>query len=286
MRKILAVFLVLVTLLAFSACGGDGLPPAQEIVNGAVQALDDIRAYEFEMNMSIEMTGEAEGEAFEATIGMDYSGALDTDNKEMRLMATATTVLPGEDETETALEAYLIDSTGYSRQTSPGTESVWEKEELSGTDWDETWEGIIEMMSLTKPQLELLEEAEAEVIGSEMVEGVDCYVLRLTPDMVQLWDTLMQQATLGFGGNLGLPDFSQAIFDEAYSSSSVKQWVAKDTYFLMKVEIDMSIALTAETMGVEEGEMSLDTAMTMLAYNYNQPVSIELPQEAIEAVEY
>jgi hypothetical protein len=285
MRKILAMSLVLVTLLAFSACGGDGSPTAQEIADRAIQAQDDIRTYEFEMDMTIDMAGEAEGEAFEATIGMDYSGALDTDNKEMRLMATATAVLPGEDETETALEAYLIDGTGYSRQTSPGTESVWEKEELSGTDWDETWEGIIEMMSLAKPQLELLEEAEAEVIGSETVEGVDCYVLRLTPDMDRLWDTLMQQATLGFGGNLGLPDFSQEIFDESSYNLSVEQWVAKDTYFLMKVEIDMSIALDAETMGVEEGEMSFDTAMTMLAYNYNQPVSIELPAEAAEAIE-
>ncbi len=286
MRKILAMSLVLVMALSFTACGGDGLPSEQEIVDGAIQALDDIRTYEFEMDMTMDMAGEAEGETFEATIEMDYSGALDIDNEEMRVAVTARAVVPGEDETETSLEAYLIDGTGYSITTVPGTEPVWEKEELSGADWEETWEGVIEMMSLAEPQLELLEAAEVEVIGSELVEGVDCYVLRLTPDMAQLWDTIMQQATMGFGGGLGLPDFSEEILDEAFYSLSVKQWIAKDTYFLMKVAIDATIELTAEAMQVTEGEMNIDTVLNLLAYNYNQPVSIELPPEAEEAIEY
>jgi hypothetical protein len=285
MRKILTMSLVLVMALSFTACGGDGLPSAQEITDGAIQALDDIRTYEFEMDMTLDMAGEAEGETFEATIAMDYSGALDIDNEELRMAVTARATVPGEDETETSLEAYLIDGTGYSITTVPGTEPVWEKNEFPEDEWEETWEGIVEMMSLAEPQLELLEAAEAEVIGSELVKGVDCYVLRLTPDMKQLWDTIMQQATMSFEGGLGLPNLTQEILDEASTSFSVKQWVAKDTYFLMKVEIDTTIELNAETMGVAEGEMSINTALNLLAYNYNQPVSIELPPEAEEAIE-
>ena len=33
--------------------------------------------------------------------------------------------------------------------------------------------------------------AEVEVIGSEKVKGVDYYVLQLTPDMAQLYQTAM-----------------------------------------------------------------------------------------------
>jgi hypothetical protein len=285
-RKILAMSMVLVMLLAFSACGGETLPTAEQIIDGAIQAQDDIRTYEFEMDMTMDMAGEAEGEAFEATIGMDYSGALDTDNKEMRMTVTASAVATGEEEAETALEAYLVDGTGYSKTIAPGTEPEWEVDEFSEEEWEETWEGIVEVLSLAAPQLELLEAAEAEVIGSETVKGVDCYVLRLTPNIKQLWDTIMQQATMGFGGGLGLPEFTEEIFNEASYSLSVEQWVAKDTYFLMKVEIDTTIELTAEAMQVTEGEMTIDTALTMLVYNYNQPVSIELPPEAEEAVEY
>jgi hypothetical protein len=285
-RKILAMSMVLVMLLAFSACGGETLPTAEQIIDGAIQAQDDMRTYEFEMDMTMDMAGEAEGEAFEATIGMDYSGALDTDNKEMRMTVTASAVATGEEEAETALEAYIVDGTGYSKTIAPGTEPEWEADEFSEEEWEETWEGIVEVLSLAAPQLELLEAAEAEVIGSETVKGVDCYVLRLTPNIKQLWDTIMQQATMGFGGGLGLPEFTEEIFNEASYSLSVEQWVAKDTYFLMKVEIDTTIELTAEAMQVTEGEMTIDTALNLLAYNYNQPVSIELPPEAEEAVEY
>lgn len=285
-RKILAMSMVLVMLLAFSACGGETLPTAEQIIDGAIQAQDDIRTYEFEMDMTMDMAGEAEGEAFEATIGMDYSGALDTDNKEMRMTVTASAVATGEEEAETALEAYLVDGTGYSKTIDPGTEPEWKVDEFSEEEWEETWEGIVEVLSLAAPQLELLQATQVEVIGSETVKGVDCYVLRLTPNIKQLWDTIMQQATMGFGGGLGLPEFTEEIFNEASYSLSVEQWVAKDTYFLMKVEIDTTIELTAEAMQVTEGEMTIDTALTMLVYNYNQPVSIELPPEAEEAVEY
>jgi len=278
--KILTMSLALVMVLPLTACGeGTELPLAQDIVDGATQALDDIRAYEFEMDTTLDMAGEAEGEVFEMTMGIVSSGALDLDNKQIRLNMAINMALPEEDEMEMAIEAYLIDNMGYAMMDAPGTDPVWEKEEISEADWEE----VIKVLSLAGPQVELLETAEVEVIGSEKIKGVDCYVLRVTLDMAQLWETVMQQATLGFGGEIGWPVLTEEILDKASYSFSVKQWIAKDTYFLTKVEIDMAIELTAEAMEVEEGEMSIDSAMTMLVYNYNQPVSIKLPPEAEEA---
>ncbi len=277
-KKILAMSLVLVMVLSFIACGGEELPPAQEIVDGAIQALDDIRAYEFEMDMTMGMAGEAEGEAFEMTIVTDSSGAFDLANRQMRMDMTMSIVVPGEDEVDIEIELYLIDSTGYIMMDVPGTGPVWEKEELSEADWEET----VEMLSLAEPQIEILETAEVEVIGSEIIGGIDCYVVEITPDMEQFWETVMQQATLGFVEEMGLPMITEEILDEVSYSFSAKQWIAKDTYLLMKVETDMVIELTPEAMGSpeEEGEMTIDVAISMLAYNYNQPVSIELPPEA------
>jgi hypothetical protein len=280
-RKILAVSLLLVMALSFIACGGETSSPAQEIVDGAVQALDDIQAYEFEMDMAMDMAAESEGEKAEMTMETDYNGALDLANQQMRMDVDINIKITGEDEIEGTIELYLVDGTGYSMTTAPGEDPVWEKEEgISETDW----EGIIEMMMLAKPQIELLEASEVEVIGSESVKGVDCYVLRLTPDMEQLWETVGQQVALGFTEEMGWPVLSAEILDQAFSSLSVKQWIAQDTYFLMKVDIDMNLELTAEAMGVpeEEGVATITVVMKMLAYNYNQPVSIELPPEAEE----
>jgi len=288
MRKILAMSLVVVIALSFIACGGEEQPTAQEIVDGTIQALENIRTYEFEMDLTMDIASKSEGETLEANIGMEYSGALDLDNRQLGMEVTASVAVPGEDEEEMKMEAYLIDGIGYAMTYTLETGPVWEKEEFSETEWEETWEETTETLSLTEPQIELLKTAEFEVIGSEQVKGVDCYVLRLTPDIKQLWDTIMQQATPGFGGDLGLPDFTEENLAAASCSFSVKQWVAKDTYFVMKAEIDMEIEITAAAMGFpeEEGKASIDTAINMLTYNYNLPVSIELPPEAEEAIEY
>lgn len=279
-RKIMAVSLLLVIALSFIACGGGGLPPTQEIIDGAIQALDDIQAYEFEMDMAMNMAAESEGETMEMTMEADYSGALDLDNQQMRLDMDLNIKMTGEEDIEGAIELYLIDNTGYSMTDVPGVDPVWEKEEVSETDW----EGIIEVMMLAEPQLELLEASEVEVIGSESVKGVDCYVLRLTPDMAQLWATAGQQAAMGFTEEMGWPSFSAEVLEQSSYDFSVKQWIAKDTYYLMKVDIDINLELTAEAMGApeEEGVATIAIVLKMLAYNYNQPVSIELPPEAEE----
>jgi hypothetical protein len=280
MRKILALSLVLVIALSFIACGGDGLPPAQEIIDGAVQALDDIQAYEFDMAMAMSMAAESEDEAMEMKMETDYSGALDLDNQQMRMNLELNIKMTGEEDVEGAIELYLIDGIGYSMTDVPGIDPVWEKEEVSEADWEQ----VIEVIMLAEPQLELMESSEVEVIGSESVKGVDCYVLRLTPDMEQLWATAGQQAAMGFTEEMGWPSFSTEVFEQASYSFSVKQWVAKDTYYLMKVDIDMELELTAAAMGApeEEGVATIAVVLKMLAYNYNQPVSIELPPEAEE----
>jgi hypothetical protein len=94
----------------------------------------------------------------------------------------------------------------------------------------------------------------------------------------------MQQS--GVSGET-LPEIDEEFLQEAFKNFSIKQWVAKDTYFLSKAEMYMAMELTPEALGYpeEEGLMTMDMTMDLLAYDYNQPVSIELPPGAEEAVE-
>ena len=279
-KKILTVSLALVMVLSFAACAEEdgeegGLPSAQEIVDGVIESLDDIRTYKFDMDMTMDMAGEAEGEAFEAAMVMDGSGTLDLENRQMRMDMTISMAIPGEPEMDMGMEMYLIGDMVYILMEIPEMEPMWIKSEMPEGYWEE--------MSQVEPQIELLEVAQVEVIGSEKVGGIDCYVLEVTPDLEQLWQIVMQQAEMA--GEM--PDITEELLQEMFRSFSVKQWVTKDTYFLAKVEMDMAVELTPEAMGFpgEEGVFTMDIAMNLLAYNYNQPVSIELPPEAEEAVE-
>jgi len=277
-KKILTVSLVLVMALSFSACAkGAESPLAQEIANGVIESLANVRTYQFDTDMTIDMAGEAEGEAFEATMVIASSGALDLENSRMRTDMTMDMVMTGEDEIEMGMEMYLIGDMMYMMIDAPEVNPMWMKSKMPEGTWEE--------VSQVESQIELLEAAQVEVTGSETIGGIDCYVLQITTlDMKQLWELVMKQTEAAGGG---MPPVAEEFLQEMFRSFSIKQWVAKDTYFLTKAEVDMVVELTPEAMGLEEeaGDVTMDITTDFLAYDYNQPVSIVLPPEAEEALE-
>ena len=280
-KKILTMSLVLVMVLSFATCGEEaeeevGLPTAQEIIDGVIESFDNIRTYQFDMNMTMDVAGEVEGEAVEHTVTMVNSGALDLDNSQMKADLSA-----GSNDEMMRLEMYIIDGVLYAMPEAPGEEPIWMREEMSVERWE-----ITKGVSGIDNYKELLKTAQVKVIGSEKVKGIDCYVLQLTPEIAELYQTAMDPVG-GMGREGMLPPIPEELLQEMFRSFSVTQWIAKDTYFLMKAEIDMAIDTTPEFMDYlgEEVEISMDIKLDFLAYNYNQPVSIVLPPEAEEAIE-
>jgi len=280
-KKILTMSLVVAIVLSFSACGEETeeeveLPPAQEIVDGAVESFDNISTYQFEMDMTMYTTGEAVGEAIEHTVTMVNSGTLDLENQQMK---TDLSMDAGDEMMR--VESYIIDGMVYAKPEAPGEEPGWIKSEAP----EEYWE-MMTAVSGIKNYIELLKTAQVEVTGSEQVKGVDCYMLQLTPEMAELYQTAMNP--VGGVGQAGmLAPVPEELLEDMFRSYSAQTWIAKDNYFLMKAEIDMAIETTPELMDYlgEEVEVSIDTTISFLAYNYNQPVSIVVPEEALEARE-
>ena len=283
-KKILVISLVIVLVFTFTAC--EKQPSAEEIVGGVTASLDEIKSHKFDVGAALKMAGEAEGEVVELIMEFDLSGAMDIDNKQVKVTITGRVLFPGEDEKELALEMYIIDDLSYIMTESPGEGLAWQKQEFSETDWEE----CIEILGFAQRQVELLQAADISVIGSEKIKGVDCYVLQLTPDdMEQLWKAALEETD---PLDMGVPPIPEDVLREAFVSFSVKQWVAKDTYFLTKSEIDISMDITPEFMDAIGGRGELAGMRTAnidgnwLIYDCNQRVSIVLPPEAKEAVEY
>ena len=242
-------------------------PSAQEIVEGVIESMDEIRTYRFDVDMTSGIAAEAEGEVVEMTMVMDLNGVLDLEDRQMKIDMTAKVEgLPEPDETETRMEIYLVGDMIYTMMDVPGIEPMWTKMEMQEGYWDE--------MNQVESQIELLEAAQVEVIGSETIEDTDCYVLQITPDMGQLLQFAIQQGALS---EEEVPDVAEELLQEMFTNFSVKQWISKDTYFLIKAAIDMGLEL--------EVSLPIDISVVLLCYDYNQPVSIELPPEAEEAIE-
>jgi outer membrane lipoprotein-sorting protein len=283
-KKVIVISLVLILSLSITACVEEteeaaGLPSAQEIVDDVIESFASIRTYQFDMVMTQDQAGEAGGEILEQTVMIDNSGTLDLENMQMSANLSMKVVTAEEADMEEAVEMYIVDSVMYAKPKAPGEDSFWVKEEVPAEGWE-----MLKGTSGLEAYKELLEIAQAEILGSEKVKGVDCYVLQLTTETSQLWQTIGPGGT---GGGEIAPTIPEEFLQDIFRSFSIKQWIAKDTYFLMKVTIDMTAELTSELQEYldEEGEMTMDTTLSFLAYNYNQPATIVVPPEAVEATE-
>ncbi len=295
MRKFLAVLLMLVMVLSFTACGGDNgeteedvteqeFPTVEELIDGMNEATANVKSYRFDMEMDMEMTGESEGEPMEVTMTMDTTGAFDNENREMMMDINMVMGTSDDEEIEMTVAVYIIDGMMYTFTDMPlmGMEATWMKMEMPAG----TWEMMGEQVNQVESMIDIIDALEIEISGIEKVSGKDCYVLEVNPDPEDMWGLLAGQ-TIGaneIGDFLGE---AEEYLDEILKDISVKYWIDKDTYFLSKAVISMTMKITPEIMGYaeEEGEVNMKMTMNMLTYDYNQPVSIVLPEEAKEAVE-
>ena len=249
-----------------------------------MESVDDASSYQFDMDMTMDMTGEAEGEVIDIDMTMSMVGAIDYDNMQMMMDIDMIMAMPGEDDVEMAMQTYIVDDTMYMMADMAMLgmpDPMWMKSPLP----EEDWADISGQMNQVDYIAELLEAVEVDLIGSETIDGTDCYVLELIPDVDQLWQLAMQQSDISGQGML--PSVDDELLSEMFQDFSVKYWVAKDTYLLAKAIIDWSMELTPEAMGYpdEEGVVNMDVSMIMLAYGYNEPVTIVLPPEAEDAME-
>jgi outer membrane lipoprotein-sorting protein len=274
MGKTLFSLLALVIILACLGCGEKvAQVNAAQLVDNALEAQVDVESYRLNMEMTIDMDGGFGGEEMEATMSIDASFLIDEANKEMEMRMAADMEATGEEAEAAEMKMYLIDNTVYMMMAVPDLGPMWIKQEVPADFW--------ETQATIDQQLELLQDSRVKYLQDEKVEGVDCYVLEITPDLAQLWQTAMQQPWME-EVPMEIPNLEDMI-----KKVSVKQWIAKDTLFLTKVNIQITILVTSEAMGMpeEEGEMSMSIVMDMLAHDYNEPVSIELPAEARNAIE-
>ena len=269
-KRLFSILLILVMVLSFSSCES-GL--SAQIVNGAIESLDKITTYQYDMNVNADIVYDT----FEVVVSTEFNGVVDVENEQMEMDINSCSIING-DEGQRVGEMYLIDNIVYENVTLivndvHDMEPMWIKREMPTEYWEE--------MNQVKVQIEFLEEVvQVEVIGSDEVRGIDCYVLEIIPDMEKFWQTSMQQPGVAM-----LPAIDEEFPQEVFKGFSMKQWIEKDTYFLAKAEIEMVLELTPRFTSEEQGLITMDITIDLMVYNYNQPVSIILPQEAEEAPE-
>jgi hypothetical protein len=241
-----------------------------------VSAIAEVATCQFDLDVAItiEMAGGARPGEIETTA--TGAGAIDKANRQIRVIVNGTAAIGGAGKQEMAMVNYAVGDWLYTKLALPETGGWWFKIRLT----DEIWQRKNQL----DQQIELMvTAAEVRSAGSEIVNGTDCYIIEVAPSTEALNEFLSQQTIPGTD-----IDWAGIRLEPLLEDTSIKLWIAKDTHLLMKSEIDMLVEIAAEDVvgGAEDFEkIALDMNVQTHLYGYDQPVTIELPEEALEAVE-
>ena len=284
-KRIGLLFLTLILSLAIWGCGGEvqvppgsGLSQAEvdQIVASAITANDGISTAKFDMNMPLTLTVAGGTEPGTMTATVDASGAVDAADRELQMTMDIAADIPGQGAQTMNIEGYLTGGWLYVGIATTGEAKQWATMQLTDDLWQQE-NPVSQQMDVLKTALDVA------YGGTETVNGVECYRFDVQADLGTMLKLLsQQQSTTGI-------DFSQILdLSSVFKETSVKMWVAKYGYLLMKAQVHMLLDITPADLGATADDftgMTMEMDMTMNLSDYGQPVTVTVPPEALDAQE-
>lgn len=304
--KSIAVIVIVVAVaigggIAYLSFGSQQVS-AGEIRDIALDSMEDADTVEMDMSMSVETAGMS-------MTPLTMSGALDRENKRMRATIKFMPMLSagggGKD-----LKIYFVENTAYMNMGAMFQNMGSTARDNAGTllenlpAWIKYDVPSWNPENQIKMKKELLNMAEVERLQNENVDGEECYVLKIEPTE-DYWDYIDNMILSG-----DLTDYSGTMPTSAAPSSeniidalenvrkileniSVKGWYSKETGYPLKNQFktDINIGEILPSMNNMENispysNVTIAITITMKFHDYNKPVSIELPEEAGDAISF
>lgn len=267
----LSLLLVLIIAVAAVACPGEADTTSEELLEKMAEAIHNVGSYQIGMETTMYLKTVIHGETIEIAGLVHSTGQFDLINQRARttmMLEPATSPeadLPGE---VAEWEMYRINGMMYVNvPIIPGIPSMWIKGDMP-------WVCSLEQM------LDLLKASQIDILRVEEVNGVESYLISVSPDLGKLWQMLNKGMLLGPPGILLNPGATGVATEEIFRNVSMKQWISRDTFLPVKEQLQMTVVFEGIEM---HQEMELGIASRF--YGFNDPVTIELPLVAEGAKE-
>ena len=265
MRVILVVVLVCVLL---SLCTQSMSP--EEIRQKAIESSKNIETCRFKMTMKAEISFSNDSKVVRSSMISNVNGAYDFVNRRVYMKMVSTMSSP-EESLQIESESYLMNDTMYMKMKFPNGTCRWVKTEVK----DEAWNRSNQI----KQQVDLLKISEVERLPDERVNGTDCYVLELKPDLDRFVEYMVKSGQQ-------IPQ-NVSLLKEMLKEVKVREWIAKDTFYPIKTEMRIVMEMPMSlSIGSLKRSLSMRQVMNMTIelYDINEPVNIELPSDAESAI--
>ena len=272
---LLILTVLLILAIPLSAFGCAGLTD-QQIVSKVIETSNSIKSVKLAMDISenVDITADSQSE----NMSVKETGIASVDNvaKEMMMNATMDMVVPNTGKQSMTMDEYLTGGYIYMKADLTGTDQ-WTKMKIDESQWTNE--------NQLAQQIEFLRSAiSVSRLNDETVNGLDCYVFQITPDMSALIKWVQSQSQ----SNSELKNLNPNMF----KTTTLKMWMDKKSLLPQKESIDLTMELTPADIGATTTKTTPtfdNMTMTMngdITYSdYNIPVTIELPAAAENAVE-
>jgi hypothetical protein len=252
----------------------------EEILANTMTAMEKIDSYKIAYNLVLDMEIVGGKQAMKISMDGTGTGAMDVINKKMQMALDVNAEIPGAGTTQMkmtmTMDMYMVDGWLYTKMTIPTAKEQWTKTKIEGNE--------ISQDQLAQLLLLLKSTTQSTLTGTEKVNGVDCYVLELTPNMTDLWQWMMsQQGNLAEGVDLSQFDISKLI-----KSYELKYWISKTDFSMVKAKADLNMDVDPAAVGASADDferMTMLINMDMTFSDYNKAVDIQLPADAVNAQE-
>jgi hypothetical protein len=244
-------------------------PALQTLVSDVSSTLSKTGRYKIDLDMQayIEMVSGKESD--QGNFIVTGKGYLNKIDKEMNIILNLNVDILGK-KAGTTSETYITQGWKYEK---PGSNKEWKKTKLT----DELWNSGSKSSYLDTDRLK--SPSSIELIGNETIDGVDCQVLKIKPDLsIALNRVLLDQYSSFFGLNKIDTSFIKEL--------TVKEWIAKDTHLPLKEEVRSYAEIGPEILGLTTADfdkMNMTMIYVIKFYDYNITVPISLPPAALKA---
>jgi hypothetical protein len=287
--------------LALSGCVEKG-PNAEEIKTLAIKSADNLSAYSLQssVNQSLTLKGAANATLSNATRIMESfetEGSVDLAANKRKIIVSYKSQIevPGEPANTTSSQAIMYQM-GNSTYV---------------TEDDGSWTHLLDPRSAetiwgagannqVKALAESINQSSLEILGSEKIDGQDCYKVRIKTGAGDLYDIY----NLAFSVAIKLIEYPPLVpslnSTELNESSKIEKlvWISKDNYLIRKYQNLMSFKMTPFLIGsldpatgqmkrfnqsIRLGETDVSIETVDRFFDFNQPMQIAPPEEALKA---
>jgi hypothetical protein len=255
----------------------------QQMLSDSVINYKSLNTYKFDMAMDISTNVTGGSNPWGMTLNTKMGGGTNIASKQTQMKLDMSMAMEGmgqngENQSLT-YDMYAMPDWLYMKVSMPDMGEQWMKVRMSSTLKDKL------NLNAVDQQMEPLDSPiKVEYLRTEIVDGIDCYVLSISPSVDELARWLGKEAA----GSEKV-DWQKLINDSgAFKNFSFLCYVAKDTSLLMRMVMNMTIELSAAEAGAETSDfdkMQMNLAMDMKLSDHNKPYSITLPDEAALAQE-